>query len=205
MEKVNPEEVIPKQEIGTESNTEATVELDNENDSKNLYNDAKERLLNVNNWHQYAGALSSDFQLTDSAGNEVERKVQKGDHFKIKIPAPGSVTGDGYDWVKVDTVEEVNEGTEQMAAIKVHPATNPTNADKSVAHFFTDDASSSFIVKRDSRKVTAGVYGRNEKPNTQADKLVDKARNAAVGTGAITGFSKLQWKQLVKGLLKKNE
>jgi hypothetical protein len=203
MEKVNPEEVIPKQEFGNESNTEETVEFDNENDSQNFYNIAKERLLNVNNWHQYAGTLSSDFQLTDSAGNEVKRKVQKGDHFKINIPAPGPVTGDGYDWVKVDTVEEVNDGNEQMAAIKVHPATNPTNNNKAVAHFFTDDASSSFIVKRENRKVTAGVYGRNEKPNMQADKLVDKARNAAVGTGAITGFSKLQWKQLVTGLLKK--
>jgi hypothetical protein len=202
MEKINPGDLIPEQEIGSESNTEATVEFGEEGASKDFYTIVKERLLNVNNWHHYAGALSSDFQLTDSGGNEVKRKVQVGDHFKIKIPAPGPVTGDGYDWVRVEAVEEVNEENEQMVAIKVHPATNPTNADKSVAHFFTDDASSSFIVKIENKKVTAGVYGRNEKPNVEADKIVDKARNAAVATGAITGFSKLQWKQLVTGLLK---
>lgn len=205
MEKFNPGDLIPEQQIGSESNTEATVEFQEEGTIDNFYNIVKERLLTVNNWHHYAGALSSDFQLTDSEGNEVNRKVEVGDHFKIKIPAPGPVTGDGYDWVRVEAVEEVNDENEQMAAIKVHPATNPTNADRAVAHFFTEDASSSFIVKRQNNKITAGVYGRNEKANVEADKIVDKARNAAVATGAITGFSKLQWKQLVTGLLKKTD
>jgi hypothetical protein len=49
------------------------------------------------------------------------------------------------------------------------------------------------------------VYGRNEKPNTDTETLSDKARNAAVAGGAITGFSKLQWKSLVNGLVKKED
>jgi hypothetical protein len=32
---------------------------------------------------------------------------------------------------------------------------------------------------------------------------VDKVRNAVVGAGGVTGFSKLQWKALVNGLLEK--
>jgi hypothetical protein len=47
------------------------------------------------------------------------------------------------------------------------------------------------------------VYGRNEKPNTKAETAVDKARNTAVATGAISGFAKLQWKSLVNGLVNK--
>jgi hypothetical protein len=49
--------------------------------------------------------------------------------------------------------------------------------------------------------VTAEVHGRNEVPNTETDKTVDKVRNAVVGLGAITAFSAPQWKSLVKGLL----
>jgi hypothetical protein len=45
------------------------------------------------------------------------------------------------------------------------------------------------------------VYGRNEKPNLDTEKLADKLRNAAVAAGAITAFSKLQWKSLVNGLV----
>jgi hypothetical protein len=71
-----------------------------------------------------------------------------------------------------------------------------------VAHFFTEEATSNFMVKRVGNKVSAEVHGRNEKPNTEAEKLVDKARNTAVATGAVTGFAKLQWKSLVNGLIK---
>ena len=61
------------------------------------------------------------------------------------------------------------------------------------------------MVKRENSKVTAAVYGRNEKPNTDVETAGDKARNAAIATGAITGFSKLQWKSLVNGLVKKED
>ena len=61
-----------------------------------------------------------------------------------------------------------------------------------------------FVVKREQATVTAGVYGRNEKPNTKAETIVDKARNTTIATGAITGLAKLQWKSLVNGLVKKD-
>jgi hypothetical protein len=59
------------------------------------------------------------------------------------------------------------------------------------------------MVKREHNKVTAAVYGRNEKPNTKTETVTDKARNAAIAGGAVTGFSKLQWKRLVNGLIKR--
>jgi len=49
--------------------------------------------------------------------------------------------------------------------------------------------------------VFAEVNGRNEQPNTDAENLIDKARNIAVAAGAMLGFSKVQWKSLVDGLV----
>jgi hypothetical protein len=132
----------------------------------------------------------------------VKRSVRKNDHFKIDIPGPGSETGDGYDWVRVEDIEEVKNENEEGVTIVVRPASNPKNSNPDVAHFFTDEAQSCFMAARKGTKVIAGVFGRNEKPNTKAEKLMDKARNAAVATGAITGFAKLQWKSLVNGLVK---
>jgi len=86
----------------------------------------------------------------------------------------------------------------------VRPATNPKNERKDIAHFFSEASTSSFIVKRDGNKITAAVYGRNEKPNTNTEKVTDKIRNAAIAAGAISGLSKLQWKSLVNGLVKKH-
>ena len=162
----------------------------------------RRRLLNINHWQKYASPATAAFYLCDDKGVEVERPPQKGDHFKIDIPGPGSITGDGFDWVQIEGLEEINEEDEESIAIHVRPVTNPTNEKQDVAHFFSDEATSCFIVERKKNQVSAAVYGRNEKPNTSAEKIVDKARNAAVATGAVSGFSKLQWKSLVKGFLK---
>lgn len=102
--------------------------------------------------------------------------------------------------MQIEAIEE----EENCIGIRVRPATNPTNDRKDVAHFFDEETTSSFLVKREGKKVTVGVYGRNEKPNTNTETVVDKLRNAAIAAGAISGFSKLQWKSLVNGLVKKD-
>jgi hypothetical protein len=198
------EEIIPNQEEGAQSNTQASADFTSVEEAVSFYELVKQRLLAVNEWHSIAGPLTATFQLTDASGDEVSRTPQIGDHFKIDIPGPGPITGDGFDWVQIEEIEEAQEGDTELASIRVRPATNPKNARHDVAHFFSDAATSCFLVERKGTTVTAGVYGRNEKPNTDAEKLADKARNAAVATGAVTAFSKLQWKSLVNGLVKKD-
>lgn len=197
--------IVPAQKEGTSSDTDASTSFDNAAKAKEFYSVVKQRLLDVNNWQHWAGAATARFQLTDAQGNDVSRAVQEGDYFKIDIPGPGPVAGEGYDWVQVETIKETATGDSEQIAMKVHPASNPKNERKDVAHFFSEQASSNFIVKREGNTVTAAVHGRNEKPNTKAETLVDKARNTAVATGAVAAFSKLQWKSLVNGLVKKED
>ena len=193
--------LIPQQHEGAQSETQSSKECADKIECDHLYEVVKQRLFSVNNWHDYAGKLTAVFQLTDENAEEVNRHVQKGDHFRIEIPAPGSQTGDGYDWVRVEEITEGEEQGNKFTAMRVRPASNPGNDNKDVAHFFTDQATSSFVVKQEANKLIAAVYGRNEKPNTDAEKVIDKTRNALIASGAISGFSKLQWKSLVEGLL----
>lgn len=192
-------ELIPSQYEGSESNTEETVTLATETEAQRLYETAKQRLLNVNDWGKFC---SADFRLADVEGNEVQRIAQQHDHFKIDIPGPGTLTGKGYDWVKIESIEEqsLNKG-EAALVIRVRPATNPKGGGDDVAHFFRDDATSNFVVRLKGKEVTAAVYGRNEVPNTKAENAVDKARNAMVALFAVAGVSTLQWKSLVKGMV----
>ena len=193
--------LIPSQKLGAQSETESSIDCPDKKECDHLYEVVKQRLFTVNNWHDYAGKLTAVFQLTDENGVEVNRHAQREDYFRIDIPAPGSQTGDGYDWVRVEEVKEGEEQGDRFVAIRVRPAPNPGNDNKDVAHFFTDQATSSFVVKQEGNKLIAAVYGRNEKPNTDAEKVMDKTRNALVASGAVSGFSKLQWKSLVEGLL----
>src|SRR5215217_4819385 len=170
-----PEDSIPEHHDGTAVNVEDSVAFGSEDEAKRFFQQLKERLLHINSWHQFAGTLSADFRLTDRNGNEVERKPQQGDYFRINIPAPGIQTGEGYDWVQIEEILEDAEGVDECTAIRVRPTSSPVNENPDVAHFYTDEATSNFIVKREGTRVTAGVYGRNEKPNVKkAESLLDK-------------------------------
>ena len=195
--------IIPPHDSGIQTNTESSEELASEKEAKDFYLIVRQRLMDVNNWQNRAGKPTASFQLTDKSGKEVQREAQKGDHFKIDIPGPGSVSGEGFDWVQIEAIEDDHNEESQFTAIRVRPATNPLNEKKDVAHFFSEDTTSTFMVKREGKKVTAGVYGRNEKPNTSTETQIDKIRNTAIAGGAMTGFSKIQWKSLVNGLVKK--
>ena len=194
-----PEEQLPRQETGSQSNTESEAELTDAAEAQAFYQVVRERLLNVNDWHEWGGTGTADFTLCDATGKEVKRPPQPGDHFRIDIPGPGTKTGAGDDWVRVEEVKD----EETCLLVRVRPASNPTNPDPDIAHFFTDEATSNFMVRCEGNKVIAGVYGRNEKPNTDTTRTADKIRNAAVATGAVSGFSKLQWKALVNGLVRR--
>ncbi|HWJ89642.1 MAG TPA: hypothetical protein VNR87_00940 [Flavisolibacter sp.] len=194
------EDLVPEHETGVQTNTESSIECSNEEEATEFFEEVKHRLLHVGGWHGLAGPASATFQLTDEMGNPQNREARIGDHFKIDIPGPGTITGGGDDWVRIEMVEN----SEELAAIRVRPATNPKNDRKDIAHFFSERSTSSFIVKKQKNKIIAGVYGRNEKPNTNAEQLADKIRNTAVATGAASGLSKLQWKSLANGLVKKN-
>jgi hypothetical protein len=193
--------LLPQQEQGNQSNTEATRTFDSREAALRFYRTARERLLTVNGWHRLAGAASALFQLADSNGLEVDRPVAVGDHFKIDIPGPGPQTGEGFDWVQVEAIEEDEKEGSVFTLVRVRPATNPNNDRPDVAHFFSGDATSNFMVRCEGNMVIAGVYGRNERPNAGAETLVDKTRNVAIATGAVAGASKLQWKSLVEGIM----
>ncbi|MEO6455921.1 MAG: hypothetical protein ABIN97_17705 [Ginsengibacter sp.] len=197
------EQIIPEQNEGWFSNTEEVVKKENPAAATELYNLARKRLLAVSQWNLLDIKMLAEFKLADKNGDKITRPVKNGDFFKIKAGAPSSDAGEGYDWVQVEKVDELNNEykDEQITFIIVHPSSNPTIKTNDVAHFFTSEASSCFVVYREKNIVTAAVYGRNEKPNTETDNLLDKARNAIVAIGAFAGFAKLQWKTLVKGLV----
>ncbi|MBD0333839.1 MAG: hypothetical protein ICV66_14445 [Chitinophagaceae bacterium] len=195
---------LPAREEGAQKDIEEKVEATTVDEAKQLFESAKRRLLNVNNWNKICGKASADFNLTDEKGQEIEGEPKVGFHLKIDIPGPGGSTGKGFDWVRVEAIEQ-NENKnedEEFVVMRVRPSDNPLVAEDDVAHFFSDKATSNFVVLREKNVVTAAVLGRNEIANTsKTHSFIDKLRNAVVGTGALGGLSKPQWKSLVRGVL----
>lgn len=194
---------IPQQEKGNQVDVIHHQNCNNKEAAEQLFASAQKRLFDVSRWKEIADGFSAGFQLTDSNGAEINRPAQKGDCFKIDLPAPGSKSGGDEDWVKIEAIQVENDAAAdiQIASIRVRPCANPKNPQTDTAHFFQEDATSTFEIKRKGNTVTAEVHGRNEIPNVHADSILDTIRHAVVAVGAIFGFSNKQWKNLVEGLI----
>ena len=194
---------IPPQREGVQADIIEMEIASDPQEAKLLFLKARERLFDIAHWGDISEGLSASFLLTDASGIRKEDFPEPGDHIRINIPGPGSEAGKGYDWVRVELVEDKRSGAtdEEWSVMKVRPSEDPTNRE-GVAHFLENQATSSFVIRRKDNTVSAEVHGRNEKPNTGAKKITDKIRNALVGTAAAAGVGKIQWQNLAKGLLK---
>lgn len=196
------DEIVPDQQQGAQKDIIHKVQAIDQNDARRLFLAARNRLVDVNHWNEYSAL--GHFQLVDGDGNDAFRTAEIGDYFRIDIKAPGPVAGNGYDWVKIEAIADHSdvEGFEEYMAMRVRPARNPLDEKKEdTAHFFSDESTSTFLVKREGTVVTASVFGRNEIPNTDTSNLIDKLRNQVVAASAIAGLSNIQWRSLVVGLL----
>ena len=150
-----------------------------------------------------AGSVGAEFQLTDKKGTAISRPAKKGDHIRIDVPGPGSKAGQGYDWVHIEEIEQVNTNEFDGIAIKVRPASNHNTEDNNIAHFYAEQSTSTFVLTWENNTVTVSIYDRNIEANEETNQPLDKIRNALVGLGAKHGFSKMQWQALADGLLEK--
>ncbi|HSC37103.1 MAG TPA: hypothetical protein VLD19_04505 [Chitinophagaceae bacterium] len=195
--------LVPENREGKQTDLDYSVTLPTREEALDTFKRAYKRLLNPGVWHKLSGVASAEFQLVGKKGNEEHRLAQVNDYFKIDVPGPGPAAGDGYDWVKVELVENKANpsGEEEIVGMKLRPCQNPQGAGKDTAHFFRSDASSTWLIVRKGNTVTASYHGRNEVPNTSTERKMDNVRNALVAAGASAGLSEAQWSSLTKAFL----
>jgi len=202
MEK-HAEQYIPVQQTGRSTEFSEERGFDNRNAAHQCFETAAAKMLTVNKWHEYAGPGSSKFCLTNNQGDELVGFAHEGFYFSIDLPTPGSDAGDGLEWVMIERIDDAGDAKtdEEFLAMTIRPVPNPKKDDPTIAHFYKDVSTNTFIVKRIGNKVSACVYGRNETPNNGDVDLHDKVRNTLIALTARIGLSGPQWKKLVKGLL----
>ncbi|GAA4294997.1 hypothetical protein [Nibribacter koreensis] len=157
---------------------------------------SKQKLFNVDDWSHMAG-ITSTFELYNAQG---QRKAAQnpivGDFIKIILPATTI-----ENWVKV--IEVVEE--EDLAKFVVQPSHNPlTPAEEpgKTDHFFTEEATSTFLVARQGTTLMACEIGRNEVANSHGQEAGDRPLlNTVISTGGWAGFQAIQWGNLTKYLV----
>lgn len=197
------QELIPTQQIGQQTDAEEEKILINADEAKAAYQIAVQRLLEVNKWHKISKMKASCFAVFDSNSFPLETPVKEGDFIRIDIPGPGTSEGDGFDWVYIEKLEQYSnlETDVDFTFFVARPTKVPGITGGEVAHFFTEKATSTFLVFRRENILNVEVHGRNEVPNTKHQNLLDSARNLIVNGGSAMGMSFVQWHLLVAGIL----
>lgn len=198
------EETIPAQRTGRATDFGDEQEFKNKNQAAGHFREIVGRLLNISEWHRYAGSGSSRFTLTNNLGKETDGLAREGLFFNIDLPVPGSNAGDGLEWVMIEriTAEGNSRTNGEYVSMSVRPVPDPRHSRSAIAHFYKDVSTSTFIVERTGKKVTVGIHGRNETPNNEEVGLHDKVRNTVVALSARIGLAGPQWKKLAAGLIR---
>lgn len=196
--------IIPEQKEGKQNDLCESRNFPDNSSAARHFDLIAGRLLSPGQWSELAGVGSATFELVDEHGAPLARNAQIGDYLKIDLPGPGSVSGEGYDWVRVDEIERQGDAAASQAllAMRVVACSNPTASEQeAAAHFFERGATSTFELKRENNIVSIAYHGRNEVPNTDTGSIADNLRNAITSGLAVVGMSELQWTALLKGML----
>lgn len=191
---------VPMQKYGGSHDTESQKEYGTEVIS-DKFEILKKRFLSVNLWESYCGKGFAAFTLCDKEGNPKDHHPQEGDLIKIDIPGPGESESQGFDWVEITDLSQQKDDLVEIFMMTCRPSKNPDKPKSShIAHFYSIESTSTFMISKNRTHIKAAVYGRNEAPNMRAT-LPDRIRNILVALGGVMGVSKIQWKRLVDGLL----
>lgn len=185
--------LVPLQQQGLEKDVHHSVLAENNDDANDWFVDAKDRMLNVNNWSKYAGIADARFMLRDNQGKEVRRNAHKGDHIRIDLA--GAEPAKDFDWVAIEAIvyDDYPDQDMESFAIRVRPIANS----QSVTTGSTDNgATSTFVIERMGRKLVAAWHGRNE------SGMTEPVIHDNIGANAWLGLAERQIAGLMEGWLK---
>ena len=191
---------IPEQREGKQVDLESRITLPGPTEAMHVLRVVKTRLLDINQWGAIAAIPVATFVLTDAYGGEViKARPEEGDRVRIDIPGPGMAAGDGYDWV---TITDITDVEDRFCSVTLQPTSNPLKFGDDTGHFFKSSASSTLVVERSGNEIIARYHGRNEVTNADTASALDNVRNTLVSISAKLGLSYPQWQGLIDGLLK---
>ncbi|MGN6567312.1 MAG: hypothetical protein ACTHJ0_05135 [Flavipsychrobacter sp.] len=156
MNALNDHYLVPDQQEGIEKNLQSYITALTVEDAEDMFVEAKNKMLDINNWKK-ENSYFKDFVLKDAHGKEVHRPARKGDFIHIANAA-------GDSWVHVDAIEydDYPDINTEAIALRVHPCSAPDLHVNEEPYLINNAVSSTMVIERLDRRLTALYHGRNE-------------------------------------------
>jgi hypothetical protein len=191
--------LVPAQVEGLKKDVTQNLAADSTEAAEDLFVDAKERLLDVNNWRRYSALPNVVFQLTDGHGHPVKRRARRGDHIRLDLTGiPGS-----FDWVAIESIEydDYPDLNMETFAFRLRPCLCPLQHDAFHPVLHPSEASSTFVIERRGRMLFSTFHGRNECED--GDPILESFHDMETLTtsSAWLGLTDVECVALVKGFI----
>lgn len=166
--------MVPDQQTGEWLDLEVAAALETLEDAEELFVLAKDRMLDVNNWHGLTGWQHIKLELVDKHGNVVSRTARRDDHILVHSGQEDT------DWLVVDSLEydDYPDDVAETFAIRLHYAGEAAQA-------ADHKASATIVVGRTMKRCYVAWHGRNHTNDV----------------GHWHNLSRPEWEQLLSALL----
>lgn len=146
--------------------------------------------------------VKTSFSLFSSDGTRNPGKVGHGNLIRIDTLGAGNPSGNGYDWTEVIEIRASETNSkDNYYSVTIRPCAAPGAERDTVAHFYTDQSTNTFIVSKVRCCLYAEVHDRNEVENISDVPTSDKIGNKAVAIGCKFGLGSINWLAFTGALL----
>lgn len=196
--------LVAEQLEGLEKDINQSILTDTIEDAEDFFVDAKERLLDVNNWKRYGGAGMPEFSLSDHHGYALKRRAHKGDYIKITPFNNPDFDADALIWVAIEAIEydDYPDLNAESFAIRVRQSMPPVyNSNRSLDIHANQSATSTLVIERTGKKLAANYHSRNDMAEMAVGMYVDE-QSIKSNTSTWLGISDVQCTNLLKGFIR---
>ena len=190
---------IPSQIKG---NSRDSISCRENDDALIIFNEVKNRLINVNNWYNFTSITNLHFQLSDINKNPIERFALKNDLIKIeflKDKKSRILKIIMNDWVVVDEIMEIENQEYQCFILRLKPY--QSSSKREIKHFYNSEASNTFILYQKENLVILSIHGRNEYPNFKSNSKFHLFRNIMMANLGLIGVDRFLWDNFAENIL----
>jgi len=166
-----------------------------------LFENAKKRLNDINNWQLFCGKSPAEFRLTDDMGNLLNSSIPHvGNLIKVRFHAPLSDGSNNYIWYRIqDFISGKNllKDTEDFGfnVIQINTPYNKLEEND------REGITCTFLVTRSGCTVSAVEAERTKVVFTKEFPFFIKMRDKISGAFSMIHSSNHQWKSLLNGVL----
>lgn len=175
---------------------EKKVEASSRHEAFVLFENAKKRLNDINNWQLLCGKTPAEFHLMDTMGNRLnESAPQPGNLIRVRCYDKGK---DKFIWYRIEGfIHEKNllKDTEDFG-FKVSLVSGPSAAEQ-----IEEGITCTFVVTRSGCKVSAVEAERSRIVTKDGIPVLIQLRDKLQNVFSWISSSNQQWKSLINGVL----